>query len=1284
MDFFQIMTRETRGGVIEVYPDFTVGRSKDLMVRGGSFYAIYDETTGLWSTDEYDVQRIVDEKLHEYAEDLKSKGVSCTVKYLRSFTSRGWEQFRRFMKNVSDNSHQLDQKLTFLDTVVKKTDYVSKRLPYPLASGDHSSWDALMDKLYSPDEKAKIEWTIGAIISGESKKLQKFLVLYGPGGTGKSTVLNIVNKLFDGYIATFEAKALVGNNNSFATEAFKHNPLVAIQHDGDLSKIEDNTKLNSIVSHEEMTINEKYKASYTTRINAMLLMGTNKPVRITDAKSGIIRRLIDAHPTGSLFSPNEYYTHLSKIDFELGAIAHHCLETYRSMGKNYYNSYRPLEMMLQTDVFFNFIEANYDIFKSQNGVSLKQAYELYKEFRKDTGIEWQLPQYKFRDELRNYFDEFYDRKIVDGVSVRSYYSGFKARPFKAPLDKKNPKVFSLVMEETVSLLDEVLSDCPAQYGNAKENPTKYWTDEERLIDGELTKPNPSQVVDTTLSDLDTSKLHYVKPPENHIVIDFDIKDEDGRKSLERNLAAASEWPPTYGELSKSGSGIHLHYNYTGGDVSQLSPNFDKGIEVKVFRGNASLRRALSRCNSVPVADLNSGLPLKEKKVLTAKTIQSERGLRELITRNLRKEIHAGTKPSVDFIHKILEDAHKSGMPYDVTDMRSHIIAFAGNSTNWSPQCIRVVKSMRFSSEENAQPVRPPKDEPIAFFDIECFPNLFVICWSYHNSDTVVRMINPSPHEVEDLFRLKLVGFNNRQYDNHMLWAAMLGYNLEQLYKLSQNIVVEKNRNALFGEAYGISYTDVLDFSSKKQSLKKFQIELDLPHVEMDIPWDQPVPRELWNKVVDYCANDVVTLKSVFDSRRQDWAARQILADLSGLTVNDTTNKHTAKIIFGSDSNPKKDFVYTHLSEEFPGYKYERGESTYRGEVTGEGGYVYATPGMYDNVTVFDVASMHPSSIIALNLFGDKYTAKFKELLDARLAIKRQSYAKAKSLLDGKLGSHISEIESFDDKKKAAKAAKALADALKIVINSVYGLTSAKFDNPFNDPRNVDNIVAKRGALFMIDLKHFVQDRGYDVVHIKTDSIKIPDVDADIATEVMAFGEKYGYTFEVENYYDKFCLVNDAVYVAREDKVEPYPHWEAKGAQFQHPYVYKALFTQEPFTFRDYCETKQVSQGHIYIDFDGGDKPMALTGGPNSMHFIGRTGLFVPVKEGCGGGILYRVKGDKRYAVTGTKGYFWIEADKAKELGEDAIDKRYFEKLAEDARAAIDFFGPFSEFVSTPE
>lgn len=1249
MDFFRIKERHARNGVIEIYPDFRVTRSKDLMIRGRAFYAIWDEKVGLWSTDEYDVQRLVDEELLRYVDEHTATNEgSVQVKLLSDFSSSSWLQFRNYVGHLSDSSRQLDENLTFSNSEVKKEDYVSRRLPYPLAPGDHSAWDELVGVLYDPEERAKIEWAIGAIISGDAKHIQKFLVLYGKGGTGKSTVLNIIQKLFEGYYTTFEAKALTSSSNAFATEVFKSNPLVAIQHDGDLSKIEDNAKLNSIISHEDMTMNEKYKPSYMARINAFLFMGTNKPVKITDAKSGIIRRLIDVRPTGELLQPKHYQYLMSQIDFQLGAIAHHCLETYREMGKDYYSGYRPLEMMLQTDVFFNYIEAHYDIFKEHNGTTLRAAYELYRKWCEDTLVEYKMPQYRFREELKNYFGEFHDRhEMPDGTRVRSWYSDFRAENFKTQV-QKDEQVFSLVMDETVSLLDDILNDMPAQYANKHETPSKKWAD-----------------VETVLEDLDTSKIHYVKVPQNHIVIDFDLTDETGEKSLEKNLEAASQWPPTYAEYSKGGGGIHLHYEYEG-DVDELARVYEDGIEIKVYTGDSSLRRRLSKCNNVPVAKISSGLPLREKKMINTQTVKSEMGLRDLIMRNLRKEIHPGTKPSVDFIHKILEDAYKSGMSYDVTDLRPKILAFANGSTNQALACLKLVQTMEFKSED-AMPPAPdlPKDDRIVFFDVEVYPNLFVVCWKYRGDDEVVRMINPTPQQIEELLSLKLVGFNCRRYDNHILYGRLMGYSNEQLYQLSQKLI-SGSPNAYFGEAYNLSYADIYDFSSKKQSLKKFQLELGITHMESELPWDQPVPPEKVDQVVDYCCNDVNTTESTFESRIEDFIAREILADLSGLSVNDTTQKHTSKIVFGDDKKPQDKFIYTDLSEMFPGYKYEFGKSEYRGEITGEGGYVYAEPGMYEDVALLDVASMHPTSIEALNLFGE-YTDNFSALKQARLAIKHGDLESAKKMLGGKLARHLTDENQ----------AEALSYALKIVINIVYGLTSAKFDNSFRDPRNIDNIVAKRGALFMIDLKHFVQAQGFTVAHIKTDSIKIPNATPEIIEMVMEFGDQYGYTFEHEATYEKMCLVNDAVYVAKSYPGRKPAKWTAVGAQFQHPYVFKTLFSKEPIEFKDLCETKSVTTA-LYLDFDAVEKPMHEYIGPI---FVGKVGSFCPIKEGKGGGLLLREKDGKMYAATGTKGYFWMESEMVKSLKKQKdIDMGYFEKLVYDAKEQLAKYGDVTQFL----
>lgn len=355
---------------------------------------------------------------------------------------------------------------------------------------------------------------------------------------------------------------------------------------------------------------------------------------------------------------------------------------------------------------------------------------------------------------------------------------------------------------------------------------------------------------------------------------------------------------------------------------------------------------------------------------------------------------------------------------------------------------------------------------------------------------------------------------------------------------------------------------------------------------------------------------------------------------------------------------------------FPGYEFMYDEkdkqfhNMYRGIDLGKGGYVYAQPGMYGNVALLDVQSMHPNSAICMNIFGD-YTGRFKGLLDARVAIKHGDFEAARKMLDGKLAPYLSDESQANE----------LAQALKIAINSVYGLTSASFDNPFRDIRNKNNIVALRGALFMKTLQDEVRAQGFTVAHIKTDSIKIPDATPEIIRFVMDFGKRYGYTFEHEATYDKMCLVNDAVYIAKYKDGKQAGKWTATGAQFAVPYVFKKLFSREEIAFEDMCETKSVNSS-LYLDMNEG------LGEEHNYRFIGKVGQFCPVKDGCGGGVLYREKDGKYYAVSGTKGYRWLESEMVKELGkEENIGRSYYDLLVDEAVKTISNWGDFEWFAS---
>ncbi len=1298
LDFLMISTRSKQRGVIEIYPKFIIKKSKDLMVRGGDFYAIWIEEKGLWSTDEEDAIQLIDRELDIYAKENKDK-FDARVKVLHMWDAEtgmidSWHKYCQ--KQMRDQFKMLDERIIFSNHETTKEDYASKKLNYPLENCETPAYDKLMSTLYSEEERRKIEWAIGSIVSGDSQKIQKFMVLYGSAGTGKSTVLNIIQQLFDGYYSVFDAKALGSSSNSFALEAFKSNPMVAIQHDGDLSRIEDNTRLNSLVSHELMTVNEKFKSTYVNRFKCFLFMGTNKPVKITDAKSGLIRRLIDVSPTGDKVEPRDYKKLVNQIKFELGGIAYKCNELYlENPGR--YDDYIPISMLGASNDFYNYVLDSYNVFSKEDGTSLKAAWEMYKVYCDDAKVGFPLPQRAFKEELKNYFREYRERyNADDGSRVRSYYIGFKTDKFEEKVEANVKETTEtkpgLIFDCSESIFDKEYASCPAQYATADETPKKKW---DKVI--------------TKLSDLDTTKLHYVKVPDSHIVIDFDIKDKNGNKDTEASLLEASKWPATYGEISKGG-GVHLHYIYSG-DADKLSRIYDTNIEIKVFTGGSSLRRKLTKCNNLQIATISSGLPLKgEDKMVNFKSVQNEKEIRMMIKKNLNKEIHGYTKPSIDFIFKILEDAYNNNIKYDVSDMRNAVLAFAANSSHSADKCIKIVNKMKFKSDECSESVNND-DAKLVFYDVEVFPNLFLVNWKFRGkNNSVVRMINPKPKEIEELMRFRLVGFNCRRYDNHMLYARLMGYTEQQLFDLSQKIInnPDRNSNYLFGEAYNISYTDIYDFASagNKKSLKKLEIEMGIHHQELGLPWDQPVPESQWIKVAEYCDNDVIATEAAFDYLSADWTARQILADLAGMTVNDTTNTLTQRIIFGKNRKPQGQFNYRNLAEPvhhldrdtliflkeacpdmmktkhgpensllpyFPGYRFERGKSIYKGEEVGEGGYVYAEPGMYTNVALLDIASMHPHSAIAECLFGPEFTRAFREIVEGRVSIKHEAWDEVNKMLDGKLTPYIKRVQDGE------LTSKQLADALKTAINSVYGLTSASFENPFRDQRNVDNIVAKRGALFMIDLKEEVQKRGFTVAHIKTDSIKIPNATPEIIQFVMDFGKKYGYTFEHEATYDRMCLVNDAVYIAKYKDGKEKGKWTATGKQFAVPYLFKRLFSKEPLAFEDFCETFAVSKGNLYLDMN------EKIGEGHNYQFVGRVGQFTPVKHGTNGGVLYRGDKGKYYAASGSTGYRWLESEMVKELGrEKDIDESFYENLANDAIDTISQYGDFEWFVSDEE
>ena len=1019
-DFVQIkQTRKdikTKDGKMPVTSVFSSYRAsgKNIMKKGGKFYAILDDETGMWSTDESDVSVFIDRKIEKYMEANFNKNMDgeyvdqnnhvVNIEYLDDSSTNRLKDFNIWFSNLSANHNykQLDTSLTFKDDIVTPDMYRSKRLGYNLSDEcEIEAYEKIMSVLYDEDNRLKIEWCIGAVLTGASKKIEKMLVLYGKPGSGKSTVLDLIKLLFQGYWVAFVASELVNRSSQFSTAPFKDNPLVAIQDDGSLVRI-DSPVINEIISHKDVMINEKQKQQYTIKANAMLFLATNDTVDIHDTNLGITRRLLDVYPSGNKIPVSEYRSLVDKLPFEVPGIAKHCFDVFKTHGKEYYEGYSPDVMINKTNYIRNFMFDYLDVYSKEKCISKNRLYEDYKKYCEDSGLKFPVDKIRFIEQIGDYFETYEERAWTGKATERCVYSGLKISKI-AGFDDRPESVGEAAedwlteesLEDQESQLNLLYPNTPAQQATKEGGPCCSW-DKCR----------------TRLCDVDCRELHWFKLPENVIKIDFDLKDAEGNKSLELNLKAANKFPKTYAEVSKSGSGIHLYYIYDG-DPNELSRIYDENIEVKVSTGNNSHRRILTLCNNIPVNHISTGLPLKEKKpaILDDSVPITVKGLRTTIRRCLAKEVHADTTSNVDWIYEILERAYKSGLSYDLSDLKDEVEDFCSRSTNQSDRCLKKFARMKFKSKsidevslkggkllidgkavEDESAVRyyvtrvlekpsgkntfdelynvfekayqadliydlsdvrqtmlimsgkapkeerqycvekigkmklsservgenvpfydgPEDDAPIVFFDIEVFPNLIVVCWKYAGEDNpVMKLINPTPDQIRELLKMKLVGFNNRGYDNHILYAILIGKTIYEVYLVSKAIIA--GQGGKFREAYNLSYTDIYDFSVKRQKLKVWEYELDKHHQEINLDWDEPVDESLWPIVCDYCSNDVIATEAVWNCKeiQEDWTARQILADLAGGSPNETTNNLTFKFLFGNNKKPI--LVYTDLA-----------------------------------------------------------------------------------------------------------------------------------------------------------------------------------------------------------------------------------------------------------------------------------------------------------------------------------------------------------------------------------
>ena len=1272
---------------------------------------------------------------------------------------KAWQSFIKDKR--SSSSATWNNRILFQNDEYLPEYYATSKLEYvPTEGGEASAYNMFIENQLEFDSIPKFEWIMGSLFSNCIKDNEFMVVAKGEKKTGKTTLLNFVKECLGDlkeksestYSMPVDLKEITSGGSSHATEVFLKHKLFMYTDDIDLRRMKNIDQLNMLCTKSTMSVNPKGRPHTEIQFDGLLWVNTNYETGF-DPSDGIGRRILEIKFKANRLEPQLFKKVRSDMSKEIPIVVNKWIKTYKEMGVDAFSNMKVSEetMRYGSPIYRYMTDCSrieryskindYTPDQQDNWINGTTAYTDYKQWCEDEGST-PVPGLFFYEEMKSYFSEYHGRgiRMPSGQQWNHAYGGtfnpdinFNSRVTVLDMTLEDYNEYRMnnlpdwlkLNHFGYSPLEKMWADCPAQYGTA-DHPTIPWCCEDKL---------------RTLSDLDTSRVHWVNPTdgywEHHIIIDLDIK-KDGNKCRELNLKRAATFPPTYAEFSKSGAGVHLHYLYDG-DVLELAPIIEEDVEIKVYSGKQSLRRKNAGHNAHEIATIPVGyLPKKSaEEIARAKARQADLDIKdEGHLRNLIKKAISGDTNMVShnqntrWICTLLETAWNTpDLEFNMEPYKDDIYAYAAESSHHAGQLKILLDGCHFMSQnyktlslatvphpvmdinDDTAPIEmvkndssvdvgnkaPSKKKPPIFFDLEVYrnTNLLVYCVMLPENDPEEYMRNmqvvwdPDPDLCRKLLRSKrLIGYNNRAYDNHIMYAKSIGMSPEEVYDVSQGIITNQPK-AQWPHAWNSCDLDLYNLSKKAgkaQSLKKWELELDIPHEEMEWDWNEPLPDELREIVEHYCINDVFATTQVYYALTDYVNTQYILADITGLDSARATNKMTEALIFGNDPNPQ--LVYTDLSEEFPGYHFEvckskeehkaylaklsdegvdmsqlttwdkdddetgyKIVSTYMGVGVGEGGYVWSNPGYYENVVTFDVASMHPHSILALNMFGD-YTKNFKDLLDARLDIKHKDFESAKKRFGGALAPYL---ENSDPD--------ILAKALKVVINSVYGLTSArKQKTRFLDERNIDNICAKRGSLFMVGLLKECQARGIEVAHVKTDSIKLVNPSEEAKEFVLNYGKQYGYTFEVEDVFDRICLIDRAQYIAFGEG-----HWHAKGAQFLNPVVFKGLFTGEELTLDDRAIIKESKKGPIYmVDSSGNAK------------FVGKCIKVVCVTNGydC---MKMQEGEDKLSYVTGCKDHKWIEYSAIKELPweEWYIDESYYEDILKETINIIEQFVPFS-------
>lgn len=355
--------------------------------------------------------------------------------------------------------------------------------------------------------------------------------------------------------------------------------------------------------------------------------------------------------------------------------------------------------------------------------------------------------------------------------------------------------------------------------------------------------------------------------------------------------------------------------------------------------------------------------------------------------------------------------------------------------------------------------------------------------------------------------------------------------------------------------------------------------------------------------------------------------------------------------------------------------------------------------------------MHPTSVINENLFGDEYTAKFKEIVDTRLAIKHKDFDFARKAMGGALEKYL----------KDESVAKDLSNTLKTVINSVYGLTSARFKT-HSEIRTLTILSLSVEPYLWLILNMLYRLEGLPSLILRLTGLRY-QTQHPRSYNLLLITVRCMVTHLNTRLHTIVYVWLTTLFILLVTMSQVVVNGPRLVHSLQCLMYSKKLFSGEDIVFNDLCETKAVTTA-LYLDMneklpdvkdyekerdklwkkllstdpiandivDDMEKRLceldALIAEGHNYIFVGKVGLFCPIKEGFGGGLLMRETTNAKTgtigyaAATGYKGYRWLEAEMVQTLcKQDNIDRSFYDNLVNEAIDSMAVYGDVEWFMS---